>query len=404
MWHVATLVDCAIIRSDLESGVIERRPVAVINYLTKIVFDEGAISQLADEVAALGLKKTLLVTDPGLIACGLAERVTDQLPRGHDIERFDATPANPTEAAVRDAANHYKATERDGIIGLGGGSPLDLAKAAAVLATHEGSVLDFSLAAENPLPITERTAPVVAVPTTAGTGSEVGRAALIVAHDGRKLAMISPHMLAKCAICDPELTHGLSPDLTAATGLDAIAHCIETYLSPEYNPPADAIALDGLARAARSIERATFDGRDRAARTDMMMAALQGGLSFQKGLGAVHALSHALGGLPDPVLHHGTLNAVFLPPVLRFNAEFTEDKYDRVGSALGIEPGQNLAGYITDLNRRLGIPTSLQEMGVPASVLPQTIPIALADACTQTNPRPPTQQDYADLLEQAFLG
>ena len=377
---------------------------AVINYLTKIIFDEGAVGELATEVATLGLKKILFVTDPGLVACGLAKRVADQLPRNCDLEWFDDTPANPTEAAVRDAADQFRTSQRDGIVALGGGSPLDLAKAAAVLATHEGSVLDFSLAATTPLPITERTAPIIAIPTTAGTGSEVGRAALIVSNDGRKVAMISPHMLAKCVICDPKLTHGLSPHLTATTGLDAIAHCIETYLSPEYNPPADAIALDGLARAARYIERATTDGNDREARANMMMAALHGGLSFQKGLGAVHALSHALGGLPDPILHHGTLNAVFLPPVLRFNEKFVGEKYANLRTALGIPASADLAQHIADLNRRLGIPTTLQEMGVPSSVLPQTIPLALADACTETNPRPPTSQDYADLLNQAFRG
>ncbi len=375
---------------------------AVINYLTKIIFDDGALACLAEEVARLELSKILLVTDPGVAKCGLADAVVDQLPRKVDVERYDKTPANPTEAAVADAANQFRNTDRDGIVAVGGGSPLDLAKAAAVLATHVGSILDFSVAVPVPKLISEHTAPVLAIPTTAGTGSEVGRAALIVANDGRKLAMISPHMLAKCAICDPELTLGLPGALTAATGMDAIAHCIETYLSPEINPPADAIALDGLSRAVRFIERATSDGGDREARWQMMMAALQGGLGFQKGLGAVHALSHALGGLADPTLHHGTLNAVFLPAVLRYNANHCGDKYDKLCVALGANTKQDPADYIDQLNRRLRIPDSLKAMGVPASQLLPTVPIALADPCTQTNPRPPCAEDYVGLLTEAF--
>ena len=211
-------------------------------------------------------------------------------------------------------------------------------------------------------------------------------------------------MLAKCAICDPELTHGLPADLTAATGMDAVSHCIEVYLSPEINPPADAIALDGLSRAIQHIERATADGSDREARWQMMMAALQGGLGFQKGLGAVHALSHALGALAEPSLHHGTLNAVFLPPVLRFNAASCVDKYHNLRGALAIAPDDDPAEFIEILNRRLGIPGTLERMGVTAALLPPMVPAALADPCTETNPRHPVAADYARLLDQAFKG
>ncbi len=189
----------------------------------------------------------------------------------------------------------------------------------ALLATHPGPLANYAAILGGVPKITAATAPVVAIPTTAGTGSEVGRAALITLSDGRKLGFISPHLIPKAAICDPELTLGLPPRLTAATGMDAVTHCVETYLSPRFNPPAEAIALDGLARAVGSIERAVADGTDRTARQELMMAALEGGLTFQKGLGAVHALSHPLGGLKEPSLHHGTLNAVLLPAVLRFN-------------------------------------------------------------------------------------
>ncbi len=209
----------------------------------------------------------------------------------------------------------------------------------ALRATHAGQLAEYALI-EGGAGRIGPVAPLIAVPTTAGTGSEVGRAALITLRDGRKLALISGHLIPARAICDPELTLGLPPLLTAATGMDALTHCIETFLSPRYNPPADAIALDGAGRAMRFLPRAVAEGGDREARAEMMMAALQGGLTFQKGLGAVHGLSHALGAIPDPVLHHGTLNAVILPAVLRFNAPAAAAKYPRLARAMGAGGGR----------------------------------------------------------------
>src|SRR4029078_7397175 len=212
-------------------------------------------------------------------------------------------------------------------------------------------------------------APVIAIPTTAGTGSEVGRAALITLDDGRKLGFISPHLIPRRAVCDPDLTIGLPPFLTAATGLDALSHCIETFLSPRFNPPAEAIALDGAGRIWRNIDAACANGGDVQARAEMMMGALEGGLTFQKGLGAVHALSHALGGLRQPSLHHGTLNAILLPPVLRFNAAHVGNKIERLNTALGLPPTADLAGQIEALNVRLNIPKGLRTLGVPPDKL-----------------------------------
>lgn len=207
----------------------------------------------------------------------------------------------------------------------------------------------------------------------------------------------------KVAICDPELTFGLPPVLTAATGMDAMAHCIETFLSPLVNPPAEAIALDGLAKAAGHIERATRDGQDREARWNMMMAAMEGALAFQKGLGAVHALSHPLGALHELRLHHGTLNAVLLPGVIRFNAPAVGDKLARLASAMGLAAGADVAQAITELNARLGIPAGLKAMGVPREALPGIAAAALKDHCHATNPRLAAEADYLQLLESAWI-
>ncbi len=252
----------------------------------------------------------------------------------------------------------------DGVVALGGGSPIDLAKGVALLATHAGALEQFAVIYGGLDRITAAVAPVIAIPTTAGTGAEVGRAALLTLDDGRKLGIISPHLIPKRAICDPELTTGLPPGLTAATGLDALSHCIETLCSPRINPPAEAIALDGAGRIWRNLETACTDGANLDARGEMLMGALMGGLAFQKGLGAVHSLSHALGGLKDLKLHHGTLNAILMPLVVRFNTPEIGGKLRRLTQALGLPDGADLAGELDALNRRLAIPAGLGTLGV----------------------------------------
>lgn len=375
-----------------------------MTYLNRVQFGCGALANLAEELGLAGIARPLLVTDRGVSAAGLLDRVRGALPSGMDIAVFDAVPPNPTEAAVLAATEAYKEHGADGVLTLGGGSPLDLAKAVVLMATHEGPLAQYAVIEGGLARITAKAAPVVAIPTTSGTGSEVSRGALIVLADGRKLSIGSPHLIPRAAICDPELTLGLPPMLTAGTGMDALAHCVETLCSPRVNPVADAIARDGLARAWAFLPRAVADGSNVAAREAMMLASMQGALAFQKGLGAVHALSHPLGGLSVP-LHHGTLNAVLLPHVLRFNAPAIEEQLPILAAAMD-EPADAglLADAIADLSRSIGLPMTLGAMGVPEAALPAIADAAMLDHHHQTNPRRATREDYLALLHAAHAG
>ena len=377
---------------------------AFIYYVTQIQFEFGAIKLLQQECERVGITRPLIVTDPGVKAAGILQKALDALP-GMTVAVFDQTPSNPTEAAVRAAAALYKANDCDGLIAVGGGSAIDCAKGVAIAATHEGPLTTYATIEGGSLKITDRVAPLIAVPTTSGTGSEVARGAIIIVDDHRKLGFHSWHLVPKTAICDPELTLGLPAHLTAATGMDAIAHCMETFMAPLFNPPADGIALDGLERGWAHIERATRDGSDREARLNMMSASMQGAMAFQKGLGCVHSLSHSLGGV-DPRLHHGTLNAMFLPAVVRFNAQAEsvqkEHRLDRMARVMGLASGGDIAQAIRDMNARLGLPSGLAARGVQRSQFAQIIEGALADHCHKTNPRLASVKDYTEMLDASL--
>jgi hypothetical protein len=375
--------------------------IATIRYLTTASFGFGASGLLADALAELEVERPLVVTDPGVRATGLADRVVESASGKTVSTWFDRTPPNPTEAAVVEAVEVYAAAGCDGVVAIGGGSSIDLAKGVALLATHPGPLLDYAYVNGGVERITSEVAPTIAAPTTAGTGSEVGRAAMLNV-GGRKLDFLSPHLFPARALCDPELTMGLPPSLTAATGMDALTHCIETYLSPLVNPPAEAIALDGVERAASSIEEATTNGRNRQARWNMLMASMEGALTFQKGLGAVHAMAHPLGALDDLSLHHGTLNAVLLPAVLRFNEPAAPAKFERLRQAAGLVAGADLAEWIAGLNARLGLPSSLAAMGVSADMLARIAEAAEQDPATETNARPVTRADYEEMLRASM--
>jgi 4-hydroxybutyrate dehydrogenase len=373
---------------------------ALIHYITQIQIDFGAVKLLAQECERIGIRRPLVVTDAGVRAAGVLDRVTAQL-GGLPFVVFDGTPSNPTERAMRAAVAMYVEHRCDGIVAVGGGSPIDLAKGVAVCATHEGPLKSFAAIEGGAARITAATAPVIAVPTTAGTGSEVGRGAVLILDDGRKVGVLSPHLVPRVALCDPELTLGLPPLLTAATGMDAIAHCMETFMAPAFNPPADGIALDGLRRGWLHIETATSTPGDREARLHMMSASMQGALAFQKGLGCVHSLSHSMGGL-SPRLHHGTLNAILLPAVIRFNAEAPsmqqEQRLARMAQAMGLGGADEVAPAVSAMNRRLGLPTGLAALDVSPELFPRVIEGALKDHCHKTNPREASPADYQAML------
>ncbi len=373
---------------------------AMINYITQIQIDFGALQLLKSECERVGINHPLIVTDAGVKAVGILDKALAALP-GLTVSVFDQTPSNPTETAVRAAAAIYKQNGCDGLIALGGGSSIDCAKGVAIAATHEGPLKTYATIEGGSLKITDRVAPLIAVPTTAGTGSEVARGAILIVDDGRKLGFHSWFIVPKAAICDPELTLGLPPVLTAATGMDAIAHCMETFMAAPFNPPADGIALDGLARGWANIERATSNGQDREARLNMMSASMQGAMAFQKGLGCVHSLSHSLGGV-NPRLHHGTLNAMFLPAVVNFNAAAEsvqkENRLHRMAQAMGLQSGSDIPEAIHDMNARLGLPTGLGAMGVTEDLFDQVITGALADHCHKTNPRIASAEEYRQML------
>lgn len=376
---------------------------AVLSYLTQVQFDHGALKQLAKGMQRLNMQRPLVVSGPNLSKGPIMQALRDQLPAGVPFVLFSDVPANPTETAVLQALEFYRRAECDSLICIGGGSPMDLGKAVALLARQPGPLAQYA-AAEGGKNKIRDVAPLIAIPTTAGTGSEASVASVIICEDGRKLTFVSDLLLPRLAICDPQLTLGLPPGLTAATGMDAVTHCIEAVLSPVINPPAEAIGLDGLARAIGEghLLRAVRDGQDADARWHMMMASTEGAMAFIKGLGAVHAMSHAVGRLHELNLHHGTLNAVLLPAILRFNQDHVGDKYQRLSRAMGLEASVDLADFIQDLNQRLGLPANLRQMGVSDIHLEGLAEHAMADLNSMTNPRKPSHDDYQRLFAEAM--
>jgi alcohol dehydrogenase class IV len=374
-----------------------------LNYFNRPYFENGAIDKLPEVLKTYGIKNPLICTDPGLSSIGMTDKIRNLISNDFSSIYYEETPANPTENAVNEALELYKTNNCDGVIGFGGGSSIDLAKAVALMANHEGSLLNYSVNEGGYGKITE-IVHMIAIPTTSGTGSEVSIGSLITMNDGRKLIYASPHLMPKAAICDPELTLGLPPVLTAGAGMDALTHCIEAILSPINDPPAEAVGIDGIEKIIKEegLIRAYKDGQDKEARWGMMMASTEGAMAFQKGLGAVHSMSHALGANHELRLHHGTLNAVLLPTVLRFNQGCVGNKYSRIARAMGQDESIDLANEIEKFNQTIGIPNNLKEMGVTEDLIPSLVAHAKEDPSNLTTPRLPSQEEWEELFLEAL--
>lgn len=376
---------------------------ANLTFCTTTVLDHGAISQLAAALQANGIKRPLICTDKGIVAAGILDKVRGAIPNDIQPTIYDGTPANPTENAVLEAAEIYKAEGCDGVISVGGGSSIDLGKAVALNVTHEGDLLGYTAGMGGVAKI-GAVAPLIAVPTTSGTGSEVSSGSVVIMNNGEKLILASKNLVPRMAICDPQLTIGLPPMLTAATGMDAMAHCIEAVCSPQVNPPADAVGLDGIRRGLGQgfLEAAVADGKNEEARWNMMLASTEGAMAFTKGLGAVHSMSHACGSVKELGLHHGTLNAVVMPTVLRYNHDRIGEALPRIREAMGLKATADVAEEIEALNQRLGLPKNLKEMGVTEDRIDYLADHAARDVCTFTNPKPAGAAEYADMFRNAM--
>jgi alcohol dehydrogenase class IV len=378
--------------------------VSTFTFPNRILFGRGTRGLAAEELRRWGCKRPLVVTDPGVSATGKVEELVRSLER--PVVVTTDIQLNPTEEDVLAALDLYRNEGCDGLIGFGGGSAIDAAKAVRLLVTHAGELADYDLTAGGLDRITGDLPPMLAIPTTAGTGSEAARGALIqLPRTGRKTIVLSPHLLPSTAICDPDLTLSLPPALTAGSGMDAFTHCVESYLSTTFHPMCDGIAVEGLRSISKGLEAAVRDGSNTEARTAMMMGALLGGISFHKGLGVVHSLSHALGS--EGRVHHGTLNAILLPHSLRFNREAAQARMADLAGRLGLGRGGDAAGHLITLTElvllRLPLPRRLGELdGLQRDRISEYARLALIDHCHRTNPRPCTLANLEELLERAW--
>lgn len=371
------------------------------HYPTPIRFGAGRITELADACKLAGISKPLLVTDRGLAGMEITARTLDILDAaGLGRAIFSEVDPNPNGANVEAGLKVYRDGGFDGVVAFGGGSGLDLGKVLAFMAGQTRPVWDFEDIGDwwtraDPAGIH----PIVAVPTTAGTGSEVGRAGVITNEETHEKKIIfHPKMLPSVVICDPELTVGMPKAITAGTGLDAFAHCVEAFSSPFYHPMSQGIALEGMRLVKDYLPRAYADGTDLEARAHMMSAAAMGATAFQKGLGAIHALSHPIGA--NFHTHHGTTNAVCMPAVLKFNRPAIEDRFDKVAAYLAIDGGfEGFCGFVDEFNASLGIPKTLTELGVTNPDIDALTKAALSDPSTGGNPVEMTYDNTRALLE-----
>lgn len=371
------------------------------SFPTTIVFGAGAVAKVGERAKALGARRALVVCDAGVVKVGIAERVRALLEAsGVKAVIFDKVDPNPVEENIFAGVAAYRELGAECIVAVGGGSPLDAGKLIALKVTHERPLVDYDDAVDGGQFIGPNVPPIITVPTTAGTGSEVGRSGVVtLAATGRKTVIFSPHLLAKVALLDPELTRSMPARVTAATGFDALTHCLEAFCSLGDHPMADGIAIGGLELCAANLVRAVEHGDDLAARGGMMKAAMMGAVAFQKGLGACHSLAHPLSS--EKGMHHGLANALCLPAVVDFNEAAARDRLERVRTILGPQ-AKSCGEAVRALRKRVGLPEGLGAEGVTQADIPKLADKAVEDACHRSNPRPTTREDLASLYRASL--
>ena len=373
------------------------------SFPTAITFGAGARKKAGAHLTSAAVTRPLVVTDKGVAALPfITEFVRDLETAGLRVGVFGAVWGNPTASQVHAATDAYRAHHADAVVGVGGGAALDVAKAVALMAGNSGSVLEYAWDHPQRRPVPDRLPYFIALPTTSGTGSEVGRSAVISDDTTHvKKIVFSPALLARAVFADPELTFGLPPAITAATGLDAFTHNVESYLSPAYHPLCDGIALEGARIAARALPVAFREGTNLAARSDMMMSSMMGAIAFQKDLGAVHSCAHALSTVLD--VHHGLANGVMLDHVMRFNLPAASEKFSELARVAGAgTTPEDFVAWLPRFKRELQIPARLREIGATAKHVGPLVAVAIKDSCHQTNPRPCTEADFERLFTEAL--
>ena len=375
--------------------------ISEFSFPTAIHFGAGSRKLAAEHLKQNGVKRPLIVTDKGLAQLPILKDFAASLD-GLAVQVYAGVHGNPTKGQVDDGAKAFKAHKADAVIGFGGGAALDVAKAVAMMAVHQGDVLEYAWDHPNVRPITNALPYFIALPTTSGTGSEVGRSS-VISHDEThvKKIIFNPVLLARAVFADPELTVDLPAAVTAATGMDALTHNVESYLSPAYHPLCDGIALEGARIAAHAIEKAVSTPKDIAARSDMMMSSMMGAIAFQKDLGAVHSCAHALGTVVD--MHHGLANGIMIDHVMRFNADAAGQKMAELARVCGAgDTAGDFVEWLAALKARIGIPARLGFKGVNSGHVARLVEVALADTCHQTNPKPVSADDFERIFHQAL--
>ncbi|HET8547396.1 MAG TPA: iron-containing alcohol dehydrogenase [Bryobacteraceae bacterium] len=365
------------------------------SFPTTILFGPGAIEKLPEELAKRGMMRPLVITDRGLVNAPVFARVRSLVARA---PVFSAVEPNPTEQNVCEGLEHYRAGACDSVVAVGGGSAIDAGKAIRFKVTHDLPLEAYDDLIDGGNKITNDIPPFIAIPTTAGTGSEVGRSTVItVARTNRKTVIFAPRLIPSLALDDPELTLDMPPKVTAGTGMDAFTHNVEAYLAKGYHPICDSIALGGAKLASENLPRVMENPADLEARGNMMMASMMGAIAFQKGLGATHSLAHPLSS--ECGMHHGTTNAVLLPVVLEFNRAAAADRMRDLAELFRC---RDVAEHVRDLNRRIGIAPRLRDHGISEAILPQLADKAIQDGCHLYNPRPCTRDDLLELYRRAW--